>query len=153
MTRNIGKEEVHQGYSRRDFIKTAALAAGAVGALSACGGQEPAQDAGVSKGLPITMAGYKFKRLEALVDGRVKVEGCDAQFEVAKIGDMNTHVFSGPKTRDVTEIGLHPFMLAYANDGFRDYFSTFDPEAPGKDEKAKGAIAVWFQAGAAIVRS
>jgi 4,5-dihydroxyphthalate decarboxylase len=34
---------------------------------------------------------------------------------------MNTDVFSGPQSRDVTEIGLHPFMLAYANDGFRDY--------------------------------
>jgi 4,5-dihydroxyphthalate decarboxylase len=30
-------------------------------------------------------------------------------------------VFSGPQSLDVTEIGLHPFMLAYANDGFRDY--------------------------------
>jgi len=28
---------------------------------------------------------------------------------------------SGPQTRAVTEVGLHPFMLAYANDGFRDY--------------------------------
>jgi 4,5-dihydroxyphthalate decarboxylase len=34
---------------------------------------------------------------------------------------MNTDVFSGPQSRDVTEIGLHPFMLAYANEGFRDY--------------------------------
>ncbi len=34
---------------------------------------------------------------------------------------MNSHVFSGPGTREVTEIGLHPFMLAYANQGFRDY--------------------------------
>jgi 4,5-dihydroxyphthalate decarboxylase len=37
------------------------------------------------------------------------------------IGDINTNVFSGPQTLDVTEIGLHPFMLAYANEGFRDY--------------------------------
>ena len=34
---------------------------------------------------------------------------------------MNTNVFNGPQTLDVTEIGLHPFMLAYANDNFRDY--------------------------------
>ena len=34
---------------------------------------------------------------------------------------MNTDVFSGPQSREVTEIGLHPFMLAYANEGFRDY--------------------------------
>ena len=37
------------------------------------------------------------------------------------IGDINTNVFSGPQTLDVTEIGLHPFMLAYANDDFRAY--------------------------------
>ena len=34
---------------------------------------------------------------------------------------MNTHVFRGPQTREVTEIGLSPFMLAYANEGFRAY--------------------------------
>ena len=34
---------------------------------------------------------------------------------------MNTNIFSGPQTYDITEIGLHPFMLAHANDGFRDY--------------------------------
>ena len=67
------------------------------------------------------MAGYKFDRIAALADGRVGVEGCDVSFEAAAIGDMNTDVFSGPQSRDVTEIGLHPFMLAYANDGFRDY--------------------------------
>ncbi len=49
------------------------------------------------------------------------IEGCDATYETQGIGDMNTHVFSGPGTREVTEIGLHPFMLAYANQDFRDY--------------------------------
>ena len=67
------------------------------------------------------MAGYNFDRTKALIDGRVKIEGCDIQFQESGIGDINTHVFSGPQTLDVTEIGLHPFMLAYANDGFRDY--------------------------------
>jgi 4,5-dihydroxyphthalate decarboxylase len=43
------------------------------------------------------------------------------QFQEAGIGDLNTHVFSGPQELDVTEIGLHPFMLAYGNDDFRDY--------------------------------
>ena len=119
MTRGI-EGEVPHSFSRRDFFKASGLAAGAVGALAA-GGRVLAQDAGISKGLSISMAGYKFNRVEALVDGRVKVEGCETQFEVAKIGDMNTHVFSGPQKLDVTEIGLHPFMLAYANDGFRAY--------------------------------
>ncbi len=37
------------------------------------------------------------------------------------ISDLNTHVFSGPQTIEVTEIGLHPYMLAVANDGFSGY--------------------------------
>lgn len=71
--------------------------------------------------LPLKVAGYKFDRVAALVDGKVQVEGCDTTFEKAAIGDINTDVFSGAQTWDVTEIGLHPFMLAYANEGFRDY--------------------------------
>jgi 4,5-dihydroxyphthalate decarboxylase len=67
------------------------------------------------------MAGYNFDRTKALIDGRVVVQGCAMQFKESGIGDLNTHVFSGPQTLDVTEIGLHPFMLAFANDGFRGY--------------------------------
>ena len=49
------------------------------------------------------------------------VKGCRATFEKAGIGDINTNLFSGPQTWDFCEIGLHPFMLAWANDGFHDY--------------------------------
>ena len=70
--------------------------------------------------LAITIAGYPFDRVQGL-GGRVPVEGCDVQFENASIGDMNSHVFSGPRTREVTEIGLMPYVLAYANDAFRAY--------------------------------
>lgn len=121
MGRDINKEEV--GVSRREFIVTAALAAGAAGAAGALGAcsSEPSQDAGVAGGLPLTIAGYKYGRVKGLIDGRVKIEGCDAKFEAGSIGDLNTHLFSGPRTRDVSEVGLHPFMIAYANDEFRDY--------------------------------
>lgn len=78
-------------------------------------------NAAVTGQKPITIAGYAFDRIAALADGRVSVDGCDVAFEKARIGDMNTHVFSGPGTRDVSEVGLHPYMLAYANEGFRDY--------------------------------
>ena len=71
--------------------------------------------------LSLTIAGYSFDRFRGLMDGSVGVEGCDVTFEADAIGDMNTHIFSGPGTRDVTEVGLHPYMLAYANEGFRDY--------------------------------
>jgi 4,5-dihydroxyphthalate decarboxylase len=73
------------------------------------------------KGLPLTIAGYDYDRVAALVDGRVGVRDCDLTFEKGNIGDLNTHVFSGPAMRHATEIGLHPFMLAYANGNFRDY--------------------------------
>jgi 4,5-dihydroxyphthalate decarboxylase len=74
-----------------------------------------------SNALPISMAGYIFDRTKALAAGKVKIEGCDMKFQEAAIGDINTNVLSGPQSYDVTEIGLHPFMLAYANNGFRDY--------------------------------
>jgi len=120
MNRETGKEKVNQDYSRREFIKATALTVGAASALSVYG-LPPAQAAGKPKGLSLSMAGYNFDRTKALIDARVKIEGCDMQFQESGIGDINTHVFSGSQTLDVTEIGLHPFMLAYANDGFRDY--------------------------------
>lgn len=72
---------------------------------------------------PVAMrgAGYRFARTEALFDGSVNPAGIELQFEQAGIGDINTNVFSGEQTWDVCEIGLHPFMLAYANENFRDY--------------------------------
>jgi 4,5-dihydroxyphthalate decarboxylase len=106
--------------SRRNLIKAVAMAGSALGFLGP-GGLALAQTTARTKKLPLKMAGYKFDRVAALVDGRVDVKGCDVGFETAAICDMNTDVFSGPQTRDVTEIGLHPFMLAYANEGFRDY--------------------------------
>ena len=105
--------------TRRDLLKSAGFAA--VGSVIGLPGmvQIPAAE----RDQPgITIAGYKsFDRCAALADGRVAVAGFDHHFEAAGIGDMNTHVFSGAGTREVTEVGLHPFMLAYANEGFRDY--------------------------------
>ncbi len=96
------------------------LAAGASSVLSAAGSAS-VKAATTPNKLSLIVSGYKLDRVEALIDGRVQVEGCDIKFEPLGIGDINTNVFSGPQTLDVTEIGLHPFMLAYANDGFREY--------------------------------
>jgi 4,5-dihydroxyphthalate decarboxylase len=104
-------------FSRRDFLKTATAA----GVLSISPIAKSASPIQKSAGLPINMAGYDYDRVHALIDGRVGMEGCDVDFEISSIGEMNTHIFSGPQTREVTEIGLHPFMLAYVNDAFRDY--------------------------------
>ena len=120
MSRRKKAIRVDQISSRREFIKTTALAIGAVNALS-LSGLVSAATVTDSKDLSLNMAGYNFDRTKALIDGRVRVEACDLHFEEMGIGDINTHVFSGPQTLDVCEIGLHPYMLAYANDGFRDY--------------------------------
>lgn len=71
--------------------------------------------------LPITVASYLLDRTTALFDGRVKIEGTTTTFVQDAIGDMNTRAFSGEGDREVTELGLHPFMLAHANEDFRDY--------------------------------
>ncbi|WP_370980046.1 ABC transporter substrate-binding protein [Agaribacterium sp. ZY112] len=69
----------------------------------------------------IKVAGYKVDRVRALFDGIVKIDGVEASFEQRAIGDLNTEAFSGGQRYDITEIGLHPFILAVANDGFDDY--------------------------------
>ncbi len=120
MSRGKGPIRVDQIFSRREFIKAAAITAGVAGTFS-MSGLAPVLAADESGDLPLLMAGYNFDRTRALIDGRVKIDGCKLQFTESAIGDINTNLFSGPQTYDVAEIGLHPFMLAYANDGFRDY--------------------------------
>lgn len=118
--------------TRRSFITTTAIASsvGAASQFSALGVDSTREqpDPTVSKrtgpygtGLPITIAGYEYSRVKALVDGEVEVKGCASKFEVTSIGPLNNHAFFGAKSRDVTEIGLIPYILAYSNDGFRDY--------------------------------
>lgn len=111
-------------YSRRSVLKAGTLAGSslAVPTVIAQGvsGSETAAESS-SRKLDIKIAGYNFDHVQALIDGRAQVEGCNVQYQPGKIGDLNTHVFSGPQTLQVTEIGLIPFILAYANDAFRDY--------------------------------
>ncbi len=103
--------------SRRDFLATAA----AVGLLSLTGATKTWAEVSKTNKLELSMAGYDYDRVKALMDGSVEIENCNISFEVSSVGEMNTHIFTGPQTRAVTEVGLHPFMLAYDNDGFRDY--------------------------------
>ena len=105
--------------SRRAFLKTAAVAGAAIANTTTMEAQTSSATAPGT--LKVKFAGYDYDRVAALKDGRVQAEGCQIEFEVSRIGDMNTHVFSGPKTREVTEIGLLPFMLSVANQGFTDY--------------------------------
>ncbi len=124
MTRSTKEEATTRNFSRRNFVKSTGLAVGLAGGLAlgnkvlAAGSTQPVKP---SKNLSLKVTGYDFDRLAALADGSVKIAGCDTRFTVGKIGGMNSDIFGGPQTNDVTEIGLHPFMLAYANANFRDY--------------------------------
>lgn len=113
------KQTIHS-ISRRKFLQATAVSAAAVYGLSNL--KVPSAKASSKSDKPvIQVSGYKFDRTKALVEGKVGVEGYDVSFKEDGIGDLNTHVFSGPGTLDVTEIGLHPYMLAFANENFRDY--------------------------------
>lgn len=110
--------------TRREFLRIGALAGAtlATGALPTIGTAcETEPGDATSPMLDITISGYEYDHVRSLIDGRVGVQGCNPSFQPGKIGDLNTHVFSGPRTLDVTEVGLSPFLLAYANDDFRAY--------------------------------
>ena len=109
--------------SRRKFLKQASvagIAATVVGPLAAYGNSD--KDIKTNEeGLNLIVAGYPVNRLKSLINGKAKIEGCQIEFIKGSIGDLNSSTFNGDQPYDITEIGLHPFMLAYANDNFRDY--------------------------------
>jgi len=69
----------------------------------------------------LKVAGYDLDRLKGILNGKIEIENCEIEFHKVGIGYANTAAFSGANTYDVTEIGLHPYMLAYANNNFRGY--------------------------------
>lgn len=109
---------------RREFLKKTSLSAGLIGAISIKGFAIEESNVGSTVAineLQIKLAGYDVNRIRPIINGKVKIKGCSTTFVKSAIGDANTNAFSGPQDYDVSEIGLHPFMLAYANDNFRDY--------------------------------
>jgi 4,5-dihydroxyphthalate decarboxylase len=113
-----------QNSTRRDFIKKTTLGASAiVTPISFDIFNKNQEDDLHNKGdLHLNMTGYDYSRVMPFYDKKVTIEGCT--YDMIKsggIGDMNTNTFNGPQSFDVTEIGMGPFILAYANGGFRDY--------------------------------
>ncbi len=111
--------------NRRNFIKRSTLAVSALGVMSTGVfanniNSSPENDTN-NEDLKLNLAGYPVNRVKAIINNKVKIKGCTVNFTKAAIGDINTNILSGPQSYDITEIGLHPFMLAYANDNFRDY--------------------------------
>lgn len=110
--------------SRRDFLKigVAAGAAFCAGSAASCASPSAGAPAAASEGQGrLQVAGYPFDRVRGLGDGRVGIDGYDTEFVRADIYKLNGTAMGGAQTFEVQEIGLHPYMLAFANDGFRDY--------------------------------
>jgi len=110
--------------SRREFVKATSLAGAAVAGattLSAAACASNDQGSGRDGRLAIQLAGYPYDRVQGLVTGDVSIEDADIRFTRSNIYDLNRMAMGGDQEWEVQEIGLHPYMLAYANDGFRDY--------------------------------
>lgn len=88
-----------------------------------------------SNKLQLRLAGYDYDRVAGLMNGSVEIEGCDVSFEVDKIGRLNTNALGGPMTREVTEVGLVPYVISYANEGLRNH--TLIPVYPLKTFRHK----------------
>jgi len=107
--------------SRRKFLKQSALGIGAASFINPSYLFSKIINTQESETKELKIAGYEVNRVKALAGGKVKINGFEYSFTTAGIGDLNTNTFLGPQDYDITEIGLQPFMLAYANDNFRDY--------------------------------
>ena len=110
--------------NRRSFVKRLALSTGLLGTLSSFDllTKIDEKDLKNQSDLHLKMTGYDYPRIQAIYDKKVEIKGCT--YDIIKSGgisDMNTNVFSGKQSFDITEIGMVPYILAYANDGFRDY--------------------------------
>lgn len=104
---------------RRKFVKMATLGAGFLSSLGFS--SNSSGKATHTRNQQLKMAGYDYPRVAAFFDNKVEIEGYTYKMAKGSIGDLNTNAFSGPQEFDVSEIGIMPYIIAYANDQFRDY--------------------------------
>ncbi|AXT27667.1 ABC transporter substrate-binding protein [Ruegeria sp. AD91A] len=69
----------------------------------------------------LRLSGYPYDRIQGLMNGNIEVEGFEHSFETDSIGGLNTDALGGSMTREVTEIGLVPYIIAYSNEGLRNH--------------------------------
>ena len=61
--------------------------------------------------LPITVATWDYDRVRALVDGRVRIEGCDVNYITMAVEECFERAFFHGEF-DVAEIGFSPYLIA-----------------------------------------
>lgn len=70
-------------------------------------------------GLHITIATWDYDRVRPLIDGRVRVEGCDCKYLVLPPEECFKRAYVD-REFEVSEIGLSPFLIALSR-GLADY--------------------------------
>jgi 4,5-dihydroxyphthalate decarboxylase len=104
--------------SRRKFLTTS-IAGTALGAMNPLAGQSKATSA--SKQQQLSIAGYDYDRVRAIMDGQIGLDGIETNFTVENIYSVSKHAFGPSAKYDITELGLIPYIRKYINDGFRAY--------------------------------
>ncbi len=69
----------------------------------------------------ITVAGYDYDRVRAIVDEKVGLPGSRAAFEFQDVYSLNQSAFGPEPKYEITEIGLIPYVTKFINEGFRAY--------------------------------
>ncbi|HIG40254.1 MAG: ABC transporter substrate-binding protein [bacterium] len=107
--------------SRRSLIRTAATTTviGALG-ISSRGVAQVASATEKAKH-QLTVAGYDYDRVRAIMDAQVGIADTDISFDVEDIYSLSRSAFGPDPKCDVTEIGLLPYIRRYVNDDFRTY--------------------------------
>lgn len=105
-------------YNRRLFIKLSAAGAGLISTLSSFRLEKIRNN----QTTQLKIAGYDYPRVQSIVKGKETISGYSYQFVKGGVGDLNTMAIGGSQEYDITEIGIVPFINAYANDGFDDFY-------------------------------
>jgi 4,5-dihydroxyphthalate decarboxylase len=61
--------------------------------------------------LPITIASWDYDRVRAIIDGRVRVDGCDVDYRVLRPEECFHRAYVG-REFEVSEIGFSPYLIA-----------------------------------------
>lgn len=82
--------------TRREFLRLSALAGAtlATGTVPGIGAARETGPGGAdSVALDLSISGYEYDHVRALIDGRVEVQGCNLRFQLGKIGDVKPRSF------------------------------------------------------------
>lgn len=106
--------------TRRRYLKAAA--AGSLGAIAASTGSVVNANSQPTSNVPeLTVGGHDYDRVKSIQDGRHGIDGFDVKFIPDDIYSLNRRAFGKEQSYDVSEVGLIPYVMQYANANHRAY--------------------------------